>query len=59
MLHSKYSDIVANNDTANVTLASDDEVTKYTTKIMKSILQEKNNNVRVFMCGNLQEMCQY
>eukprot|EP00090_Calanus_glacialis_P006243 TRINITY_DN14888_c0_g1_i1.p1 TRINITY_DN14888_c0_g1~~TRINITY_DN14888_c0_g1_i1.p1 ORF type:complete len:169 (+),score=50.29 TRINITY_DN14888_c0_g1_i1:34-540(+) len=44
MLHSKYSDIIANNDTANVTLASDDEV-----KMMKSILHEKENTMCVIM----------
>ena len=44
MLHSKDSDRIANNDIANVTLASDDEV-----KMMKSILHEKENTMCVIM----------
>ena len=51
MLHSKYSDSIANNDTDIVTLASDDKVTENTANIMKSILQENENTMYVIMWG--------
>ena len=49
MLHSNCLDSIASNETVNVTLASDDEVTENTAKIMKSILQEKENTMCVIM----------
>ena len=49
MLHSNCLDSIASNETVNVTLASDDEVTENTAKIMKSILQKKENTMCVIM----------
>ena len=50
MLYAGYrSDTIESNDTDNVTLASDDQVTENTAKIMQSILKEEEKKICVIM----------